>query len=116
MKNTVLRLALVIFASLPLMASAATEAVKSESKPAVSQSAAPAAPAAQVATEQSININTADAAALQQALNGVGAVKAKAIVEYREAHGAFASVDELLEVKGIGPAILQKNRSKLRVN
>jgi len=67
-------------------------------------------------TEQTIDLNSADAATLQRELSGVGAAKARAIIEYREAHGPFASVDELLEVKGIGPAILQKNRSKLHVN
>lgn len=63
-----------------------------------------------------ININTADAATLDRELNGIGAVKAKAIVEYRDANGPFASVDELLEVKGIGAATLEKNRDKLGVN
>ncbi len=63
-----------------------------------------------------ININTADAATLDRELNGIGAVKAKAIVEYRDTNGPFASVDELLEVKGIGAATLEKNRDKLSVN
>jgi competence protein ComEA len=49
-------------------------------------------------------------------LSGVGEAKAKAIVAYRESNGPFASVDELLEVKGIGKAILDKNREKLEVN
>lgn len=79
---------------------------------AVSQSQA-----ASAATQASlININTADAATLDRELNGVGAVKARAIVEYRDANGPFASVDELLEVKGIGAATLEKNRDKLSVN
>jgi competence protein ComEA len=46
----------------------------------------------------------------------VGAAKAKAIVAYREENGPFASVDELLEVKGIGRAILERNLDKLEVN
>ncbi len=87
------------------------------------ESAAPA-PAAVVQGESAsastqaslININTADAATLDRELNGIGAVKAKAIVEYRDANGPFASVDELLEVKGIGAATLDKNRDKLSVN
>ncbi|ARU89131.1 helix-hairpin-helix domain-containing protein [Pseudomonas sp. M30-35] len=69
----------------------------------------------QVEAQATINLNTAEAAALQQGLTGVGEMKAKAIVAYRESTGAFASVDELLEVKGIGSAILEQNRSKLRV-
>ncbi len=62
-----------------------------------------------------VNINTADIETLTRELNGVGAAKARAIVEFREAHGAFATVDELLEVKGIGMAILEKNLNKLTV-
>lgn len=61
--------------------------------------------AAQVASDAqvvTINLNTADEATLQRELSGVGAVKAKAIVAYREANGDFTSADELLEVKGIG--------------
>lgn len=62
-----------------------------------------------------LNINVADAAALQR-LQGIGAVKAQAIVDYRQSHGAFASVDELLEVKGIGKKLLQRNRASLSVD
>ena len=63
-----------------------------------------------------VNLNTADAATLQAALVGIGEVKAQAIVDHRTANGPFASVDELLEVKGIGPATLEKNRTRLSVN
>jgi competence protein ComEA len=63
-----------------------------------------------------VDLNTADATTLQRELAGVGEAKAKAIVTYRESNGPFASVDELLEVKGIGKAILDKNRDKLEVN
>lgn len=62
-----------------------------------------------------INLNTADVTTLDHELSGIGAVKAKAIVDYRDANGPFKSVDELLEVKGIGQATLEKNRSKLSV-
>lgn len=72
--------------------------------------------AVQVATVATVNLNTADAATLQRELLGIGQVKADAIVAYREAHGDFASVDELLEVKGIGEATLEKNRDKLSIN
>ncbi|MCH4899118.1 MULTISPECIES: ComEA family DNA-binding protein [Pseudomonas] len=63
-----------------------------------------------------VDLNNADAATLQKELAGVGEAKAKAIVAYRETNGPFASVDELLEVKGIGKAILDRNRDKLEVN
>jgi len=48
-----------------------------------------------------VNINTADATALQQ-INGIGPAKATAIVEYRKTKGPFASVDDLVKVPGIG--------------
>lgn len=63
-----------------------------------------------------VNLNTADEMTLSRALSGIGAAKAKAIVEHRTAHGPFTSVDDLLEVKGIGPATLEKNRAILTVD
>lgn len=75
------------------------------------------APAVQQLGQQqlpaTVNINTADAETLQKGLSGIGKGKALAIVAYREANGEFTSVDELIEVKGIGKAILDKNRDKL---
>ncbi|KPU52876.1 competence ComEA helix-hairpin-helix repeat region domain protein [Pseudomonas fluorescens] len=65
-----------------------------------------------------VDLNAADAPTLQRELTGIGEAKAKAkaIVAYRESNGPFSSVDELLEVKGIGKAILDKNREQLHVN
>ncbi|WP_460139902.1 ComEA family DNA-binding protein [Pseudomonas sp. S2_E01] len=65
---------------------------------------------------EKIDLNQADASTLQRELTGIGEAKAKAIVAYRDANGPFASVDELLEVKGIGKSILDKNREKLEAN
>lgn len=62
-----------------------------------------------------LNLNTADAPTLQKELNGIGKAKAEAIVAYREAHGPFEAVDELLEIQGIGKALLDRNRQKLTV-
>jgi len=80
-------------------------------------SAAPAAqpstPSAVVQTAVTVDVNKADVATLQSELTGIGKSKAEAIVAYREAHGPFTSVDELLEVKGIGSALLERNRDKL---
>lgn len=77
---------------------------------------APVVETAEVAPVGKVNLNTADAATLQRELLGIGEVKAQAIVAYRDEHGDFASVDELLEVKGIGEATLEKNREKLSIN
>ncbi|MBA55992.1 MAG: competence protein ComEA [Pseudomonadales bacterium] len=62
-----------------------------------------------------ININVSDALTLSRALVGVGPVKAAAIVAYREQHGPFTSLDALLQVKGIGPGTLHKNRGRMSV-
>ncbi|UDW83715.1 helix-hairpin-helix domain-containing protein [Pasteurella canis] len=60
-----------------------------------------------------ININNATAAELQHDLIGVGAKKAEAIIQYREAHGPFTKIEQLLEVQGIGNLILEKNKDRL---
>jgi len=63
-----------------------------------------------------VNVNTADAATIASSLNGIGAVKAQAIVDYRQKHGPFRSVDELAQVKGISQKLINRNRSDLRVD
>lgn len=67
------------------------------------------------AASGSININAAGAERLADTLDGVGDVRARAIVDYREANGDFASVAALTQVKGIGEATLAKNRDQLTV-
>lgn len=64
---------------------------------------------------QSVNINTADAATLDRLLNGVGPAKAEAIVRYRKENGPFKRLEDLERVKGIGPKLLEKNRSVIRL-
>jgi comEA protein len=59
-----------------------------------------------------VNINTASAEELQQ-LPGVGSVRATAILATRKERGGFKSVDELMEVKGIGPSMLEKLRPRV---
>ena len=54
---------------------------------------------------ETIDINTADAYDLQR-LPGIGEKRAQAILDYREEHGPFGSVDELDDVEGIGEGIL----------
>jgi competence protein ComEA len=73
------------------------------------------AQAATVVAPASVNLNAADAETLSRELRGIGETKAKAIIDYREEHGPFSSVDELLEVKGIGSATLDKIRGQLTV-
>ncbi len=61
----------------------------------------------------SVNINTADAETLADSLDGIGPVKARAIVEYREANGEFGSVEDLLEVSGIGAGTVEAVRDRV---
>jgi competence protein ComEA len=63
----------------------------------------------------SVNINTASAQMLSEALDGVGAAKAQAIVAYRKQHGAFSSVDGLASVSGIGAATVESNKKRIRL-
>src|SRR5215831_6395503 len=69
----------------------------------------------QVVLAEPVNINTADAAALAKALNGVGPAKAKAIVSYREKNGPFKTVDQLAMVEGMTQKIIDKNRADIRL-
>jgi|GEM_PF-200890 len=60
-----------------------------------------------------VNVNKADAATIASSLDGIGQSKAEAIVAWRDAHGPFKSADELTQIKGIGPATLERNRSAI---
>jgi competence protein ComEA len=59
---------------------------------------------------KTVHINTASAEEIAAALKGVGQSKAEAIVRYREAHGKFKFIDELVNVKGIGLRTVDLNR------
>jgi competence protein ComEA len=61
-----------------------------------------------------ININSSSATELET-LSGIGEVLAATIVEYREQHGPFASVEDLMDVSGIGPATLDEIRDQVTV-
>ena len=110
MQNTYLSaLVFAFFTSLSLSATAAPSAKPEMPTPISAQLSQ---------TEQSakVNLNAADAETLRRDLFGIGAAKAKAIIAYRESNGPFTAVDELLEVKGIGKALLEKNRERLVIN
>ena len=62
-----------------------------------------------------VNINTANAQQIAEALNGIGLSKAQAIVDYREANGLFSQADEIVFVRGIGESTLEKNRIDILV-
>lgn len=103
---------------LALSVGIATHAGFANTAPATPETAKAVATATQTSpaatqTQHLLNINTAGAAEIQDKLNGIGAKKAQAIVEYREKHGKFLNVEQLMEVPGIGKATLEKNRDKI---
>ena len=68
----------------------------------------------QIAT-LTVNINKASAEEIADVLTGVGIKKAMTIVKYREKSGAFKVINDLLSVKGIGSATLEKNRDRIKL-
>ncbi len=62
----------------------------------------------------SVSLNTGSESQLES-LPGVGPSTAKKILEYRQAHGGFSSIDELMAVKGIGPKKLKAMRQWLKL-
>jgi len=69
-----------------------------------------------VQAAETIDINTADVATIEQTLVGIGAHKAQAIVKYRQEHGPYKSVEDLVNVSGVGEKTLEKIRAQIRVS
>ena len=67
-----------------------------------------------VFADHSININTADKTALST-LNGIGDVKAQAIIDYRGTNGQFGKIEDIMNVSGIGDATFNKIKDHIRV-
>jgi competence protein ComEA len=114
-KTSIQKIVTSVIASGVLMFSASAFSAQAKTK---AQNTSETQKPAQVQTAEVasvINLNKADVQTLAQ-LNGVGEKKAQAIIAYRESKGGFKSVDELLNVKGIGEKFLEKNRSFLSVN
>lgn len=61
-----------------------------------------------------VDLNSATQSELE-AVRGIGPAKAKAIIEYRQKHGPYQSVDDLVAVKGLGKASVDKLRDQLEV-
>lgn len=110
MQNTYVSSLVFAFLASLSVATTAAPSVKPEAPTPIS--------AQMIKAEQSakVNLNAADAETLRRDLFGIGAAKAKAIVAFRESNSPFTAVDELLEVKGIGKALLEKNRDRLVIN
>jgi len=68
-----------------------------------------------IVSAQAVNINTATAEEIADAMSGVGMVKAQAIVKERDTNGKFKTLDGVVRVKGIGQATIEKNRNGIMV-
>jgi competence protein ComEA len=64
---------------------------------------------------QPVNVNSASAEEIAESLKGIGLSKAEAIVNYRDQHGLFKHVDELVNVKGIGIRTVDINREYIQL-
>lgn len=69
----------------------------------------------QKAETVAVNINTASAEEIAEKLQGIGESRAQLIIQFREENGVFTSVEQLLEIKGIGQATLDKNRDNIQL-
>lgn len=89
--------------------------------PVIGEIAAPSPPISQPERSGSsislglIDLNTATLEELQT-LPGIGETRAKDILQYRDVHGGFTSIEELLEVKGIGPATFEDLKDLVTVD
>jgi comEA protein len=64
--------------------------------------------------KQLVNINTSDLHSLET-LEGIGETTAEAIIDYRNEHGGFASLDEIMNVKGVGKGKFEKIKDRISI-
>jgi competence protein ComEA len=62
-----------------------------------------------------LDINKASAEEIAETLQGIGLKRAQDIVAFRSQHGPFKSIEQLLDVKGVGEKVLEKNRANIRL-
>jgi competence protein ComEA len=60
-----------------------------------------------------VNVNTADAKTISEALSGIGMKKAEAIVKYRTEKGLFKTAEDLANVTGIGEKTVEQNKNDI---
>ena len=84
------------------------------SLPSYAQNMAQQAETTETVLVQSVDINQAGIDELAT-LDQIGQKKAQAIIQYREIHGPFKTVEDLAQVKGIGQNTVEKNRARLLV-
>ena len=69
-----------------------------------------------VAMATPIDINQVDAKVLAKTVKGIGPTRAQAIIDYRDKHGNFSKLDDLVQVRGISRAFIDKNHQQLQQN
>ncbi|SUB83134.1 competence protein ComEA helix-hairpin-helix repeat region [Pragia fontium] len=116
MKKSVMKLHHMLFISallLPAVSNAAPEqgSVQETAPVASIQSSS----TAKEVLEPQVSLNQATAEQLAEVMLGIGIKKAQNIVNYREQHGPFASLEQLQEVPGIGIATVERNLSRLKL-
>ena len=109
MKSINLLVAMVLMCSLSLAAVPGLGFAKATKSAAEQQLATQSSDKVMGEDSGEININTADQQLLTQ-IKGIGPATAGKIIDYREKNGAFKSIDELINVKGIG----EKNLARIR--
>ena len=85
--------------------------------PAIGEEAVPDLPVTPSSAEtgsERVNINLADQAGLET-LTGIGPVKAQRIIEYRDQHGGFQSIEEIMNVTGIGEKTFENIRDQITI-
>jgi competence protein ComEA len=122
---TSLSLALALgLSTLPVMLQAAPAATSKVATTATTATQTPASKLdvaqakkekASTADDSTVSINTASAEDFARVMNGVGVKKGQAIVSYREELGQFTEVEQLQEVPGIGAALFERNRDRLKL-
>lgn len=86
----------------------------SQEQPETAATAVPGEnPANPYRADEGININLADADLIAESLQGIGTVRAEAIIRYREENGEFRSLEELGEVRGVGEQTLMRNSERI---
>ncbi|WP_170174637.1 ComEA family DNA-binding protein [Serratia microhaemolytica] len=94
----------------------AAERVQPKQPPATTAANSKSSGDKPIAEEQNrVSINQASAEKLASTLSGIGLKKAEAIVRYREQNGPFTQIEQLQEVPGIGAALIERNRHRLKI-
>lgn len=68
----------------------------------------------QVVSYEKMNLNQADEKSLTKVMKGIGKKRAAAIIQYRNQHGSFASIEELAKVRGLGEKFVNSHLSELQ--